>query len=78
MPMGAVALADLVWDAVRDAYPVRMTVDEVIDALQARGHGVYSRGAVRPHLTALVNDGIADREIRDAPRSPYEYGWVKK
>jgi hypothetical protein len=78
MPMGLVALADLVWDVLRDAAPLMLTVDEVIDDLQLRGHGVYSRGAVRVHLTAMVNDGFAHREVRDAPRSPFEYGWGTK
>ena len=71
-------LRDLVWDTLRDGWPIMLTVDEVIDELQERGHEVYSRGAVRPHLTAMVVDGFARREVRDASRSPYEYGWVKK
>ena len=64
---------------LEDASPLWLTVDELLDEIQARGHGSYSRPGVRPSVWALVEGGMVEERVRaEAAWTPREYRWRGK
>ena len=64
---------------LEDAAPLWLTADELLDEIQSRGHGVYSRQGVRPAVWALVEGGLVEERTREhAAWAPREYRWVGK
>ncbi len=65
--------------ALEESAPVWLTIHELLDEIQSRGHGVYSRQGVRPAVWALVEGGLVEERTRThAAWAPREYRWRKK
>ena len=64
---------------LEESSPVWLTVVELLDEIQDRGLGVYSRQGVRPAIWALVEGGLVEERVREhAAWAPREYRWRKK